>query len=45
MFVHGWFPSGSDWSARAWEEARWMNGMEAWKKGEVLKGKTVVCGH
>lgn len=45
MFVHGWFPSGSDWSAEAWEEARWMNGMEAWKKGEVLKGKTIVCGH
>ena len=45
MFVHGWFPSGSDWSAEAWEKARWMNGMEAWKKGEVLKGKTVVCGH
>lgn len=45
MFVHGWFPLCLDWSEAAWEEARWMNGMEAWKKGEVLKGKTVVCGH
>lgn len=45
MFVHGWFPLCQDWSAEAWEKARWMNGMEAWKKGEVLKGKTVVCGH
>ncbi|MDY2735892.1 metallophosphoesterase [Intestinibacter sp.] len=45
MFVHGWFPLCLDWSEAAWEKARWMNGMEAWKKGEVLKGKTVVCGH
>ena len=45
MFVHGWFPLCQDWSEEAWEKARWMNGMEAWKKGEVLKGKTVVCGH
>lgn len=45
MFVHGWFPLCLDWSEEAWNRARWMNGMEAWKKGEVLKDKTVVCGH
>lgn len=28
-----------------WEEARWINGMEAWKQGVCLPNKTIVCGH
>lgn len=28
-----------------WERARWLNGMDCWKQGAVVPGKTVVCGH
>ena len=45
MFVHGWFPLCLHWSKDAWKIARWSNGMEMWKKGEIMQGKTVVCGH
>lgn len=30
---------------RAWESARWINGMQAWKCGARENGKTIVCGH
>ena len=28
-----------------WEDARWINGMEAFKQGMTLPGKTIICGH
>lgn len=28
-----------------WMQARWTNGMLAWKRGCKIPGKTVVCGH
>jgi len=28
-----------------WEEARWLNGMNAWSKGVREPNKTIVCGH
>lgn len=28
-----------------WKQARWSNGMEMWKKGVKIPGKTIVCGH
>ena len=28
-----------------WQEARWINGMDAWKQGCVIPGKTIICGH
>lgn len=35
-----------DYSIRdAWKQARWTNGMRAWKAGCSLPGKTIVCGH
>lgn len=38
--------STEDYSIRdAWKRARWTNGMEAWKAGCGLSGKTIVCGH
>lgn len=30
---------------KAWQSARWINGMEAWSCGAVERGKTIVCGH
>ena len=30
---------------RAWEQARWINGMEAAHEGAIEPGKTIVCGH
>jgi len=30
---------------KAWDNARWINGMEAAKSGIIEKGKTIVCGH
>lgn len=38
----------SNWrgaNERAWEKARWYNGMAAAKCGVIEKGKTIVCGH
>lgn len=32
-------------SWQAWEKARWINGMAAWKCGVREEGKTIVCGH
>ena len=37
-----------DWrraSQSAWEQARWINGMEAAHEGAIEPGKTIVCGH
>lgn len=37
-----------DWrkaSLRQWEDARWMNGMDAAHQGIIEPGKTIVCGH
>lgn len=34
-----------DCGAIAWEEARWENGMEMWKKGVKIPDKTIICGH
>jgi hypothetical protein len=28
-----------------WSDARWINGMEAFKQGMTVPGKTIVCGH
>lgn len=28
-----------------WEKACWLNGMEMWRKGIKIPGKTIVCGH
>ncbi|MBO5374897.1 MAG: metallophosphoesterase [Clostridia bacterium] len=36
-----WREAGS----KAWERARWINGMDAWKNGGKIEGKTIVCGH
>ena len=38
----------SDWraaDAKAWQSARWRNGMEAAHSGATEPGKTIVCGH
>lgn len=52
IFVHGWIPCNpykgrvnDDWRDGDWEKARWINGMEAWKHGACIEGKTIVCGH
>ncbi len=41
-----WWDDKEDYSSREiWEEARWTNGMLAWKQGCKIPGKTIVCGH
>lgn len=41
-----WWDDREDYSSREiWKEARWTNGMQAWKDGCVIPGKTIVCGH
>ena len=53
IFCHGWIPRDNDdiygcWKdapKRAWESARWDNGMSKWKHGKILEGKTIYCGH
>lgn len=52
VFVHGWIPCDfyngtveEDWRKGNWSDARWKNGMLAWKKGARLSDKTIVCGH
>ncbi len=37
-----------DWrnaNEKQWEEARWINGMEAAYEGCIVSNKTIVCGH
>lgn len=41
---------GADWrnypaNGRVWKEARWRNGMLAAAIGDIVKDKTIVCGH
>lgn len=41
-------PTPFEWwgnNQEIWEEARWINGMKAWKEGCRLEGKTIICGH
>lgn len=56
IFVHGWIPCGNvgqtkyfdGWRTagkKAWEGARWLNGMQMWNEGIREDGKTIVCGH
>lgn len=50
IFVHGWIPSrktapNKDWRLGDWAEARWFNGMEKWRQGARIDGKTILCGH
>lgn len=50
IFVHGWIPSvkhspNKDWHLGDWKHARWFNGMEKWRQGSRIEGKTIVCGH
>lgn len=41
-----WWDNQKDYEARdTWKDARWTNGMQAWKDGCVIPGKTIVCGH
>ena len=41
-----WWDDREDYSSREiWKEARWTNGMLAWKQGCKISGKTIVCGH
>jgi serine/threonine protein phosphatase 1 len=42
------FSYNKDWrnaSEEDWDAARWINGIEAAKKGIIEPGKTIVCGH
>ena len=37
-----------DWrnsSSKQWFDSRWINGMDAWRKGVREEGKTIICGH
>lgn len=34
-----------EWTDFLWEDARWINGIDAWSQGCVIPGKTIVCGH
>lgn len=41
-----WWDDQEDYSSRdIWRDARWTNGMQAWKDGCVIPGKTIICGH
>ena len=37
--------NNGEWKYGDWASARWFNGMEKWSQGEILDGKTIVCGH
>lgn len=42
------FEYNPDWrnaSEEEWNNARWINGMDAYRKNIVEPGKTIVCGH
>lgn len=54
IFVHGWIPctkvfdgyvANNNWRKGNWNNARWINGMEAWRSGVKIDDKTIVCGH
>ena len=35
----------SNCSEDIWNESRWENGMDMWKKGVRIPNKTIICGH
>ena len=37
-----WWDNGNE---ELWNEARWVNGMDMWKQGVKIPGKTIYCGH
>ncbi len=42
------YTMNEDWrlaGTRLWNEARWINGMEAAHQGVIVPEKTIVCGH
>ncbi len=41
VFIEDWRNAAKD----AWNQARWINGMEAAHNGIIEKDKTIVCGH
>lgn len=52
--VHGWvpvdrytnsIPDNWDTEEAEWRQARWINGMDAWKHGARFSDKTIICGH
>ena len=57
IFTHGWIPCFDKWGAtyynmdwrnaskEDWEQARWLNGFEAWEHGIREDNKIIVCGH
>lgn len=51
LFVHGWIPdnlyiiSDLDSEELDWYNARWTNGILAWKERKYFNGITIVCGH
>ena len=34
-----------NWKEFGWQNARWINGMDAWDQGVKLEDKTIYCGH
>lgn len=38
-------PNWANADAGEWYQARWLNGMDMWKAGNVPDEKTIVCGH
>lgn len=41
-----WWDDQESYEARdIWKEARWTNGMQAWKDGCTIPDKTIICGH
>ena len=54
IFVHGWVPVDEknkiiqNWEKadkKAWDEARWLNGMAFAHQGSIVQDKTIICGH
>ena len=57
IVCHGWIPLKATYEKNEmiytlkdadvfeWKQARWQNGMEAWKHGFYIKDKTIICGH
>ena len=45
MPVTGLDRLNGDWKNGYWRDARWLNGMKEWSKGNRFMDKTIVCGH